>query len=325
MQYFIPFYGNLANWRSKLDESNRHPSPTKRSRLYQNNLTISVYYKLLPTQHNKQTRMSHNDTKEKNHLLELVSNLSSQSNESSNIILQAISQGITNGLSQGIASGNISVTFNDVIALASLFKSQNNLSHRILDHILPNIDTPLSPPTNTQEESTTSAVTRTRNLVDAAKGSLAHSISHGENLDSLGLPSSVHVFDVTGEEIPALEHTVSHRVSENADDRNTISSLSSYASGNGNVTTISNESLPTNVSSSKKRCFQSVSIDELSRQSASRPRIDSCLETIGIIRSIDKLMEYVSVSPHCLLPSAAKSAKNKLLKNHGECIYIRIN
>jgi hypothetical protein len=121
-----------------------------------------------------------------------VSNLTSQSNESSNLVLTAISQGITNRLSQGIASGKISISYQDVLALASMFKS-NDILVWILDHMLPNIDTQLPPPT-TAQDSTTGSVTTARNKGDAVKGLLAHPISHGENPDSLGLPSSVYVF-----------------------------------------------------------------------------------------------------------------------------------
>jgi hypothetical protein len=263
--------------------------------------------------------MSNKGNNKQDHFLELVSNLTSQSNESSNLVLNAISQGITNGLSQGIASGTISVSFQDVLSLASMFKSNNDISLRILDHILPNItDNQVSTPTRSKQESSACSVTTRRDQVDAVKGLFANPTSHGDNPDSLGLLSSVHVFDVTDEEIPALEHTVSHRVSENADDHNTISSSLSSSNGSSSTKGLSDET-DSSIQSSNKQNFNSISEDNLSTRASTRPRIENHTEA-GTIESIQDLSDYVSVSPQCVLLKAAKSANKKLRKNHGESI-----
>jgi hypothetical protein len=67
------------------------------------------------------------DYNKSNDLLQTILSLSSQSNESSNIILQAISSGLATGISQGIASGNISVTFQDIRSLANNFKPSEEI------------------------------------------------------------------------------------------------------------------------------------------------------------------------------------------------------
>jgi hypothetical protein len=74
--------------------------------------------------------MSHQkkqDSNKSDDLLQTILSLSSQSNESCNIILQAILRGLSTGISQGITSGNISVSFQDIISLASNFKPSEEI------------------------------------------------------------------------------------------------------------------------------------------------------------------------------------------------------
>jgi hypothetical protein len=79
--------------------------------------------------------MNDNNTVERNELnniTQLISNLSALNQHSTNIILQGIAQGISNGIAQGIASGNIALSFQDIISLATVFKPSNELSFAAL-------------------------------------------------------------------------------------------------------------------------------------------------------------------------------------------------
>ena len=276
----------------------------------QNDLTVHMYKnnKLSTNIQNNQNTMSGNEKKHNSDLMQLISNLSSQSNESSNIVLQAISQGITTGLSQGIASGNISVSFQDVIALASVFKPNNEVPLRIIDRMVPTKYDDLSP--STIQESTTSITTR--NEKGAAKV-LANPNSLEVNPDSLGLPSSVHVFDVTNEKIPAYECTVTHRVSENADDTNAVSSISSSTMSSG----CSNTTFSLDIPSSRKRTINCVTEDEGDNQVNSRPRFEE-VEVENVIGSIEGLIDYVSSSNECNVTEAVSTERDHILKNNGK-------
>jgi hypothetical protein len=250
--------------------------------------------------------MNVNEQNHNSDLMQLISNLSSQSNESSNIVLQAISQGITTGLSQGIASGNISFSIQDVIALASVFKPNNEVPLRIIDRMLPTKFNNLSSPTI--QESTMSFMTRNKKC--AAKV-LANPNSLEVNPDSLGLQSSVHVFDVTEEKIPACEHTVPHRVSENADDTNAVSSISSSLSSASSIASNSSD-----VTSSRKRTLNYVTEDEAANQVKSRPRFD----VENVVDSIEHLNQYVSSlwPTKCKSPEAISTESDLEIKNNGK-------
>ena len=146
-----------------------------------------------------------------NDLIQLISNVSSQSNESSNIILRAISQGITTGLSQGIASGKIAISFQDVLSLASIFKPTNEVPLQLIQSLVPqHLTNRVSPP---REGSTVPFAS-----TEPTPETVVNTHSHDSIQDSCGFPSSVHVSDVTVENVLAHEPSDSHRVSETAYD-----------------------------------------------------------------------------------------------------------
>ena len=250
--------------------------------------------------------MNQNEKKD-NDIIQLIGNLSSQSTESSNIILRAISQGISSGISQGIASGNISFSVQDVIALATVFKPNNDITLRLIDGLIPKnlnvVDKDASPAIRIKEHIAVEALANPDSLVSTQ--------------DSLELPSSVHVFDVTAETLPAQEHTECQRVSENADDYNTESSHISIVSGVG----IADESTHGNmVSLSRKRllieCTNELdSALELSKNS--RPRIETSTFKKDTIESLPELCDYIS-SISSQIPEAAVTAHNKLSKTNGK-------
>jgi hypothetical protein len=156
--------------------------------------------------------MTKQDNGNNDNIFKLIGNLSSQSTESSNIVLRAISQGLASGISQGIASGNISFSSQDVIALANVFKPKDDIVLRLIDGVI----TPktLKVASNLNRD-------KKNNITEAFANPHSHDSSH----DSSGLPSSVYVFDVTAEKLSLLKHTESLEVSKNADDENTEPSV----------------------------------------------------------------------------------------------------
>jgi len=258
---------------------------------------------------NSNSAMSSNHKDQNNHLIDVISHLSSQANESSNIVLQAISQGIMTGISQGIASGNISLSFQDVIALATAFKPSNDVPLSIIDRMIPKNHDTSSPP-NIQQ----SISVATEN--DGAAKALANHNSLGVCLGSLGLPSSVHVFDVTDEKCPACECTASHRVSENAGDSNAVSSISSNSS-----TGLFDETLLSSTNPSRKRTINYVMDDETAIQTNSRRRLEM-VEVPKCIECVHELSDYVSLSTDCNLPEAISMENNNFVKNNGESTHI---
>jgi len=153
----------------------------------------------------------------------------------------------------------------------------------------------------------------TRNKEGAAKV-LAHPNSLEVNPDSLGLPSSVHIFDVTEEKLPAFEHTVPHRVSENADDTNAVSSIPSSLSSGSSITTNSSD-----VNSSRTRTLNYVTEDESANQVKSHPRFEH-VDFENVVDSIERLNQYVSY----LWPTTSKSPEaistesDCVIKNNGK-------
>lgn len=245
--------------------------------------------------------MNQTNTKN-NELIQLISNSLLQSNESSNIILQAISQGISTGLTQGIASGNIKLSFQDIISLASIFKPNNEVPLQLINKLV----------TTDETAATASLLTNTEDsTVSLSKGStvttVANHDSHASCQDSSGLPSSVHVFDVTVENRQAYEPLVYHRVSETANDNVDNSSLSISSSTSG-VT--SAESLVT-INTTRKRTVDSNDEKEEPPKSHKRYGSSSNMIDDGIDNAND-LVDYISSS--CEEPKAVIEAHNKMIQ-----------
>jgi hypothetical protein len=219
-----------------------------------------------------------------NDILQTIANLSSQSNESSNIILNATSNGITTGVSQGIASGNIAVSFQDFISLVSVFN--NKIPLQLINRI---------PTFDTYHGSTTSNSQASNTIHSNGYNgkTLANPDSHDFNQASSGIPSSVHVFDVTVEKNPAQELPVSLRVSETADDQNVEKGNVSNGSEVCDVGSIYGSALGTGTS--RKRSNQIISEDDSSDQPKSRLRHDSLsMRQNSPIESLIGLNEYIS-------------------------------
>jgi hypothetical protein len=259
-----------------------------------------------------------NNNNNMNDILQTIANLSSQSNESSNIILNAISNGITTGVSQGIASGNIAVSFQDLISLVSLIKPTNEIPLQLINRI-PTFDTYHGSTTSNSQASNTIHS-------DGYIGkTLANPDSHDFNQASSGIPSSVHVFDVTVEKYPAQELPVSLRVSETADDQNVKKGNVSNASDEVClVGSIYGSSLDTG-STSRKRSNQFFSEDDSSDQLKSRLRHDSLSmrQNRSPIESLLGLNEYISSACE-VMTEELEVAHNKSLSSNGKCTTIKI-
>ena len=242
----------------------------------------------------------------KNHnkdIIQLIGNLSSQCNESSNIVLHAISQGISSGISQGIALGNISFTFQDVIALATMFKPRDDIPLHLIDGLMPKA-------LNSGQENTSLPIQNKEGIIAEA---LVNPDSHDLSHDSLGLPSSVHVFDVTAEKFLAHEHTVSLRVSKNADDKNAENSCFSIVSDGSKEY----QSASSTVHPSRKRLINCISEnDSSSKPPHCRPRIESS-PTPKCIDSLNELSDYISLYSNSVSETVLM-AHNKLAKNKGK-------
>jgi len=251
--------------------------------------------------------MSQIDNKDNNNIIQLIGNLSSQSTESSNIILRAISQGISSGLSQGIALGNISFSLQDVITLATVFKPKDDIALRLIDGLMPKNY-------NTDQENASLPVIDTNE--DTTVKAFANPDSLATSHYSSGLPSSVHIFDVTDEKSRAYEHTVSLRVSRNADDDNAeSSSISTVSGGETNESTSSSTK-----NSSRKRLFQYMSDTESSNEANSKNRMrfeSSHHFPQNAIESLSELSTYVSQSSNSL-PEAVVMAHKKVSKSNGK-------
>jgi hypothetical protein len=243
-------------------------------------------------------------------IIQLISSLSSQSNESSNIILRAISQGITTGLSQGIASGNIAFSFQDVLSLASMFKPSNDVPLQLIQSLLPehNMELMSLPHQGSTE-------------VFASKGSttetMANTNSHDSCQDSSVLPSSVHVSDVTVGNVLVHEPLESHRVSEAAYDNVDSSSISS-ASNEG--FTVQSAIL------TRKRLI--ISDDESTEPLKTRLRHKTSKLVHGeVIDStvMDGLLEDYISSSCAKLPESVIEANNKILNKHGKWITLYLS
>jgi len=235
--------------------------------------------------------MSHNENITNNNIFQLIGNLSSQSTESSNIILRAISQGISSGISQGIASGNISFSFQDVIALATIFKPNDDIALRLVDGMMPK-----NCNTAGNEETTTKAFANPHSLVTSQ--------------DSSGLPLSVHVLDVTAEKSRAHEHTVSPWVSRNADDDTAESSCISNVSGGSADESMS----PQAGISSRKRIL-----------SSNDPKKNCRLRTdatpsgkVTAINSLHELSNHISTSSNTLPVAVVTEHHIRLSESTGE-------
>jgi hypothetical protein len=245
---------------------------------------------------------------ETNELIQLISSSLSQSNESSNIILQAISQGISTGLSQGIASGNVKFSFQDIISLASIFKPNNEVPLQLISKLVFKDDTAIKSPHCNQDST-----------IQLSKGSTVETAashdSHDSIQDSSGLPSSVHVFDVTGENCRALEPLEYHRVSETANDIVHNNSLS-HASSISDITAA--KSLPTS-NTTRKRTVIVVSDNETLEPLRSRKRCGNLSSALndGIENATD-LIEYISSSRD--KPAAVIEAHKKVVKKNGTLI-----
>lgn len=239
------------------------------------------------------------DNNKNNELLRTILSLSSQSNESSNIILQAISSGLATGISQGIASGNISVTFQDILSLANNFKPSEEIPLQLVQKI--------------PEEKSSSSNTNHRN--ETIVKVLSNPGSHDVSQASPGFPSSVHVFDVTAENCPAHELPVSQWVSETADDGNTKCTCVSFDSVM-DAGVAQSSSIQT--SFSRKRSSQYNCEDENIYRLTMRPR-NGIQESMfkRFIDNVIQLREYVSVAEQSI-PDRLKIAHEKSLRNNGK-------
>lgn len=245
--------------------------------------------------------------KNSNDLLQTIRCLSAQSNESSNIILQAISSGLASGISQGIASGNISVTFDDILSLANTFKPSEEIPLQLVEKI-PKVTTGL-------EQYPSSDTNHSRNETVAKV--LSNPGSHDVNQASPGFPSSVHVFDVTTENCPAHELSVSQWVSETGDDGNTKGTCVSIDS---ETDTGGQSAVVTDKYFSKKRSSPFNGEEEETYRLTMRPRNgtqDSMFK--HLIDNVKQLRDYVSLAEQSI-PDRLRIAHNKSLRNNGKCI-----
>lgn len=252
--------------------------------------------------------MSQNDLTNNSNIIQLIGNLSSQSTESSNIVLRAISQGISSGLSQGIASGNISFSLQDFITLATVFKPKDDVALRLVDGLLPKTY-------NTSQENASRPIHKNEHTTIKA---FANPDSLSTSNDSSGLPSSDHVFDVTTEKSRAHEHTVSQWVSRNADDDNAENSCISTMSGGETNDSTSSTSIKT---FSRKRLFHYISDADSSSNEAiinSRMRIESSHYSLNkAIESVSEISDYVVECPNSV-PETVIMAHKKLSKTNGK-------
>jgi hypothetical protein len=254
----------------------------------------------------------HQDNKNHNHqdcnqsqtdVLHIISNLSSQSNESSNIILRAVAQGLSKGISEGIASGNIALSFQDIVSLASMFKPKEDIPMRLIDTLVPQ------------------NVICSNASISHSKSSSIETLATSNSLHSFGKPSSVHVADVTVEKIPAYEPKAYLRVSGTADDRNVEARSLPNATREGSE-------LESDVTNARKRSNEFIDINDEDdvHQINCRTRYeltyiddvnDATTKDANAIKSDSGIFEYIS--KFCgKLPEAVMCSHDKQIKSNGK-------